>query len=518
MKALFQKYYGLLPLLLLCAFYAFRAIDFPAHDFANYYFGGKFLADGNFNSSIYFPYEFNKAIADLGFRHIFASYAPNAPLPALLFLPLSFLPLAVAKFTFNAISILLFIYSVRRLASHYKIEPIFLLLLPVLFFVPIKNELLFGQVYLLLFFLIAESWLSYEKNHLAKMSIFLALAIFLKVFPVLLILVFIFKKQIRPLLFVLASCAIVLLVSILAGGIDIWIFYFQNVLPKAANGEISEAFVANYQSVFMFFKQMLVFDNAANPNAILNAPILFKALIFAFKIKIIAIGFYITRKANNSLFVISYWIFAMILLSPYGSTYTFVLLLLPYFSFVKSPLSNVKKVFSCALLFIVANIPPLVFTENNFPFSYLRLFALIILFVLFLSWFFYTINIRIVSVAAVAGLMATVLFGNQNRQNSTYLLGNDAPILIYDYGISQNQLTYNYWNEAGKNSKSISFENHNIEAAVIKDNEVFYNNRQLTFDKSNKAKPFLIDGKMLVFLSDCDRGIGFYTLRKITLH
>ena len=91
MKKVFLKYYVFLPLLLLCFFYAYKAIAFPIQDFANYYFGGTFLAEENFNSDVYFPYEFNKAISALGYQNIFASFAPNTPFLALLFSPFSFI-------------------------------------------------------------------------------------------------------------------------------------------------------------------------------------------------------------------------------------------------------------------------------------------------------------------------------------------------------------------------------------------------------------------------------------------
>ena len=517
MKPLIGKYDSLIPLLLVCLFFTWKAIHFPAHDFANYYFGGKFLANGHFTSSVYFPYDFNKTIADLGFRNIFASYAPNTPFLALLFVPFSFLPLVVAKLTLNLLSILLFVYSLKRLVSFYKIEPVFLLLVPILFFVPIKNELLFGQVYFLLFFLIAESWLAYEKNQWVKMGIFLGVAVFLKVFPILLILVFVFKRQFRPIKYVLASCVILLLFSILFSGIDIWIFYFKNVLPKASSGEISEAFVTNYQSVFMFLKQLLVYDSVLNPDVIRNAPQTFQALIIAFKIMLFSIGFYISRKANNSLFVISYWILAMVLLSPYGSTYTFVLLLLPYFSLMKSALSSVKKILGCLFIFAVANLPLQAFISNAFPFSYLRLFALLLLFSLFLSWLYYTIEIKIVMISVAAGFAVAYFFPINKSENSSYLLGRDMPILIYDYRISKDLLTYYYWNETGKNSAFIPLENALTKVGEVKENQIFLDDKQLTFDTSYKEKPLLINNNTMLYLSDFDRGIGFYTLRKIDI-
>ena len=54
-------------------------------------------------------------------------------------------------------------------------------LLPLLFFIPIKNNLLFGQVYFLLFFLLSESWVAYEKKQFKTMAALLGVAILMKI-------------------------------------------------------------------------------------------------------------------------------------------------------------------------------------------------------------------------------------------------------------------------------------------------------------------------------------------------
>ena len=95
------------------------------------------------------------------------------------------------------------------------------------------------------------------------------------------------------------------------------------------------------------------------------------------------------------------------------------------------------------------------------------------------------------------------------------LLSQNSPILIYDYQIKNKQLTYFYWNENGENSKSIPFRYTINQKITIVNNQVYYNKKQLTFDTSNKLKPILIDNKTVLYLSDFDRGIGFYTIRKI---
>ena len=292
--------------------------------------------------------------------------------------------MANAKLIFNCISIGLFAFSAYRLFSFYKINPRFTLLIPILFFVPIKNSLLFGQVYFFLFFLLSEGWIAYEKERWKSMSLFWSLAILLKVFPALLLLLLIFKKEWKPLFYLCLSCLLFLGISMLFTGIDIWIFYLKEVFPKASNGEIANAFVDNYQSVFMFLKQMFVFDSVENTTAIFNYPTLFSALLLVFKIGILTIGYFVSKKNSNFLLVFSYWILAMILLSPYGSTYTFILFLFPLLALLKSQISNVKKIVFCGILFLTNNLPLSLFIEKPFPLSYLRLLLLTVFCALFL--------------------------------------------------------------------------------------------------------------------------------------
>ncbi len=511
------KYYAFLPLLLLSVFYTYKAIDFPIHDFSNYYFGGRFLSVGNFDANIYFPYYFNNETASSA-EGLFMSYAPNTPFLALFFYPLALLPLAVAKLLFNSISSLLFIYSVKRLVSHYKIKPIYILLLPIVFFIPIKNELLFGQVYFLLFFLLAESMLAYQKEQFVKMAVFLSFAILIKVFPVFLILLFVFKKQVKPLFYTFAFCIVLFAFSLFFVDLYTWIFYFQNVLPKASNGEISTAFVANYQSVFMFLKELLVFDATENPNAFFNSPLLFEALVVAFKIGLVTIGYFVSRNITNTLFGFSYWILAAILISPYGSTYTFILLVFAYFYLASAEILIYKKAVLIGLLFLISNFPLAYFLQNPFPFSYLRLFFLGLFFIGLMVLIYKNIQWKWVLLVMFVQTLALVILKERKPISSSSFLTKNAPILVYDYTITNNKLTYFYWNEKGKNQTFIPIHLDAISSLVIKNNQVFYNEKQLTFDKSNKQKPILINRKTVLYLSDYDRGIGFYTLRKIELN
>lgn len=510
MKQFILKYhlYGLL--LLLCTFYILKATTFPVHDFANYYFGAQFLADGNFNNCIYFPYEFNKAIANLGLQNIFVSYAPNTPFLAVIFLPLTLISVVKAKIIFNIISSILFVFSCYRLFDFYKINRVYILLIALLFYVPIKNNLLFGQVYFLLFFLLSEGLIAYEKQQFKKMSLFLSLAIFLKVFPILFMLLFVFKKQLKPFFYTNISCILLLSISFLFTGIDIWVFFFKTILPKASNGEIATSFVDNYQSVFMFLKRILLFD------ATENYSVLFSSLLSSFKFFLVLIGFYVTKKKTSKLHVFSYWILASFLISPYGSTYGFILMFFVLISVLKSSISNIQKSLFVLLIFLINNLPLSYFIENNFPFSFLRLFIFILLFIGFVFQIYKTINWKVVIPISFLPMILLVI-NKPGKINSEDFSKEDFPVLIYDYEISNNQLTYSYWNEKGENTNSIALLSNETKQLELINNQIYYNNKQLTFDKSNKLKPTLIDNKTILFLSDYDRGIGFYTFRKIAI-
>ena len=349
------------------------------------------------------------------------------------------------------------------------------------------------------------------------MASLLGIAILMKIFPVLLLCCFAFKKEFKPLRYTAISCCILVSLSIIFCGSEIWIFYLKNVLPKASNGEIATAFVDNYQSVFMFLKRMLVFDPIENPTAFFDSPSIFTAFVWGLKLVILLIGFFITRNVSTKLFALSYWIVAMLLLSPYGSTYTFLLLIFPYLALSKYHLPLGEKVFFAIVLLLVNNFPLAISERWSFPFSYLKLFFFGLFLLGFVALAFKKINwAQAGLVFPIPFLLLLVPFG-ENPAKSHYVL-NDSPILIYDYQLSHQQLTYFYWNENGENHTTIPFNHAVAKPLTLKENQVYYHGKPLTSDKSNKRNPVLVDDHTILYLSDLDRGIGFYTLRKLHFH
>ena len=511
-----NKKLALIPLLILCLFYVYRASDFAAHDFANYYFGGMFLADGNFDTQIYFPEHFNKAIARLGYDNIFTSFAPNTPFLALVFVPLALLPLSAAKIIFNLIGIGLFFFSLIRLMQRYNFPLIIILLLPAIFLTPVKNTILFGQVYFVMFFLLAEFWLAYEKSEDKKAAICLSAAILLKVFPLLIVLLPLFQRRFRFLAWLSLSLLIMLSLTIAVTGADVWIFLIEVVLPKASAGEISGEFVTGYQSVLMFLKELFIYHRVENPDPIFDSPILYSTLLLMVKVFVIAIGFMAVRKAANKYMWFGFWVFATILISPYGSTYSFILLIFPLIGIITSDINQWKKIAAILLIFMTCNFPIGAISEDLFPLSFLRLIFLLFLFVFILDML-KEIRYKYVILAFGISILGIYLPIRERGQDPGYLLPKDSPILIYDFELSASGLNYKYWTTDGPKNGYQKLPYQKQMGAVCDRNRIFYQGIEIASGTGNKKNPIVIDDKLMIFLSDENRGIGFYTLRSVDI-
>ncbi len=515
----------ILPIIVFSIYYLIKSYWFLPHDFANYYFGAYFLEHGVFSSIIYDPVWFNQNIFEVQ-KDVFASYAPNTPFLALFFWPLTLVSFSTAKLLFNITSLLLFGYALRNLFDEYKIPYIHYLTVFLLFFFPIKNNILFGQLYLLLFFLISEGFLAYKKNYYYKMGGLWGLAILLKIFPILFFAFLLLRKKIKGLI-ILVVCSVALLgISVYINGIDSWAFFFQNILPKASKGEISGEFIKNYQSILMFLKHVFVVHQTKNPFPLIDNSYYYHFFLLVSKIILVGYGFYFSFKNNSSLQTFSYWILITYLLSPYGSNYSSVLLLFIVIHLFSNNFSfkNKYKFGILFLLFLISNLPIQYLFDFPIPISFLKLFLFIILWsvLIFKEQISYKLHITIGSIALMISLFVT----NLSQQNSTILSDNRNTLIIkqqsiiYDYSITNGYLVYKYWSEKGSQTKKTEYKvtSINYDNVYVKDKNVYYLDKQLTDNTANKLKPAIVNGDTLIYLSDYKRGVGFYNFQKIMIN
>jgi hypothetical protein len=204
----------------------------------------------------------------------------------------------------------------------------------------------------------------------------------------------------------------------------------------------------------------------------------------------------------------------MILVSPYGSTYTFVLLIFPMLAIAGEKLPKAKIAALFFLAFAVNNLPLSVFLDWPFPLSYLRLLALLSVFALVLRVVSKSADGKIIGAIGVVSFLIGC-FCKPETANSAFALKN-SPLLVNDFSIGADLLTIRYW-ENGEHATSFPFPHHFAEPADLVRNAVYIRGKLIRTETGHILKPVVIDGKWLLYLSDHGRGIGFYTLRKIDL-
>lgn len=513
----YVRHAGVLLCAAVCGYWLFQSFYYLPHDFSNSYFGGYFFLRGEFDTGIFDPYTFNKRIYDEGFREIYVSYNPNPPFSALFFAPLALLPLHAAKLAFNIVSCAWFFISIYRLCKFKQVEPGWIfLLLPVLFFTPFRNQILFGQTYFLLFALLVEGYLAWEQKSEWQSSLLWGLAIFLKVFPVIIFLFLLTRREWRATAKLAAVCLGLLAVSISLQGIEVWKFYLTDVLPPNGRGEIGGAYVVNYQSVLMFFKYAFYGDPQLNPYPLVNSPVAYEVALLLLKSLLLGFCVHLIKRSGN-LLSFGFLLLTAILLSPYGSTYTYILLAI----LLVACYTDFRRYFipMAVVIFLIANLPLSLFESLPPLWQFPRLALLLVLFGsvvvlarIKLDWKIVALFVTLFSIPAFNQL-------RMPKDASTFLETRERFGLVFDYHVRDGWLVCKYWDTNGENTRRTDIQSNRLsqEDIALKGNQVFFRNTQLTHTLDQKLKPAMLDDGRIIYLSDKFKGMGFYSLRVIDL-
>lgn len=513
----YRHYWVWSPLVVYMAYLLFQSYYYQPHDYANSYFAARFFTEGKLNVDIYDPWTFNQLIAEEAGSGVFAAFAPNPPFTAIFFTPFALLPLSLSKLIFNFITVMLFAVSLHRLCRYLNITAhAFLFFLPLILFIPFQNQILFGQTYFLVFVLLAEGFLSYKKDKPALAAIFWSLAIFLKIFPLIILLFLVIRRQWKTLAYTGAACLVLLTASVLLQGVEVWRVFFAEVLPASQNGYINAAYTTNFQSFYSLLKYLFVYEEVLNPAPLIASLVTFNILLVAFKVMVLAMCTAVIARKDD-LLAFGFLVCGAILLSPYGNTYGSILLLLIALP-VLAEGNNKKTVLMIFLIVLIANLPVSLFRQLPLVFQFPRLLLTIGLFLFIFIEQKVRLSYKAVLVFALL-LIPSLFLNKQSADKSKRLLAMEDHLLIYDYQFNNGTVTYNYWRANGENKGTVTLPGTTLTGkdVEIRDNQIFYKGRQLTNTADHKKKAHVLDEQYVVYLSDKDLGRGFYTLRKLAL-
>jgi hypothetical protein len=488
-------------------------------DFGNYYYGSKFLAGGKFNADVYETNKFNLAVYNEGLRNFFLNYTPVPPITAILYLPFTVFTFTTAKLVWNILNALIWLLMLFRLQRYFKFPAIYTLIFSLVLFIPLKSNFQQGQMYIPVTALLLEGFIAIEKQFNLKAGVLLGIAILLKIFPAIVLGYLVFSRKWKVASLTVVSILTIISVSVIAIDPGIWHNYVFKILPRLSAGEINNTYAISYQSFTVLAKNLLVYDKLHNPNALINSPRLFEILNLGFKLAVLICLLGISRAKLTEAAKFCFWLMGGLLISGYGSIYGLVEL-----AFILLIINELKGKWSVVpiilLLFIAGGLPLAWLGGMPIAFQFIRLYSLIAMFILLLVQFR-----PVVSPIWVGGFVVLILINwmAYKRQNCAeeYLLEKESHILIYDFKIQGNQLVYDYFdvNGPGKEVITLPYSAESIDTIDMK--RVSYltctgRTKRRGAPVENNPKAVIIDRKHVIYLSDANRGVGFYTLKTMS--
>ena len=511
------------PILLVFSYFFYQSLFYNLHDFSNSYFSARMIREGVSHSQLFDIYEFNSYIWNLGYTDVLVDFYLNSPFTISLFYPLSFIENPyVAKAIFNLIGIVLFIWSLfvlikKKFDGKYSI----LLILPILFFIPIRNQILFGQSYFLILSLVIFGFLFMENKKEGIGASLLSIAVLLKIFPVFYGVSLLFNKSWKAILIGGLSLIVFILFSIYISGFSIWEAYFTEIIPNAIQNNSTVDFRYNAQSFDVLLRTLFMEDSYYNPNALFNNERLYVLLKWLFKSVVIAFAIGVSFTQKNNLFkLLSIWIVALFLLQSRTATYAQILWVLPAICFWKQNTTTTKKIIFLLILLVVCNMPVYALKQLPIFFKFSRLWLTLLLAILFYGSFSVKFNYKwlFISILILTPFHLKVLEKNKSII-SEYVLAEKEHFIIYDF---YEKGGYLFIKALGRNGDEIvktdiSISSFQENVLDIKGNQILLDKKVILEDYSLKKKPVLVNETEVYYLTDHHSRRGAYTIKKVSI-
>ena len=484
----------------------------PIGDFGNYYYGSKIFMDGNFSIQNYKSIvHFNTQILAYGETNFFENYIPVPPFSILFYLPFVFFKSITAKLVFNLLTLILFCFSLARVLKTLNVNSWAVLLLPIVFFGPLYNNIIQGQSYLLIAALLMEAFIVSEKNKPFLAAILIGLCMCLKIFPGIILVYFLLKRQYKICLLTLLVCLVLIIFTAFLVHWDVVAYYCWYVLPRLFNNDIIGPYYYSNQSIYTVLLNLFSFDRLVNTQPILNSSLLvvfIESICIAFVFSVLIFS----RKRDPMTFF-GLCILSLILIGRYNTTYA-MLLLVPFFlGVIKQKLLSRSELIIILCLIVALNIPISYIGTFSFFIKFAKLWLLIIGFMFFIFKNKMQFNIKIPLVVFV--VVFIVRYFSFSIQPANYYSIQNKTGILYDYKINSDSLVMQSTMGSRNIKESAKYEgvikeDDNIE---IRNNLVYYKNRLICDTRDNKMNTKLYNDTSIIFMSDLNQGIAFYKLR-----
>lgn len=357
------------------------------NDFQAFYGSVKLFLNGN-NIYTSIPLdqigEVSKEVMNLrGWKTLYPNL--NPPLLTLILLPFGILDYQTAYIIWSMFSLICGFISVfiitKALFQGDNINGSIQIAILLLIFYPTFSTIILGQVSMMLLLLLVVSWISFRSGRNALAGIFLGIALGLKLFTGLFLLLVIFRQKWKLLLWYIGTYITINLISVIIFKVETYQAYI-NILRS-----VSWHAASWNGSVFGFISRLF---GESGYNSIFNRPELSFSISVAFSLLLFSLCIWIIHLSRKSLLndedlLFSLTLILMLLFSPLGWMYYFVLLIIPA-TIIWSRIRNTNSRFKgwLFLAWLISAIPQLeLFSQELAIFNFLIIsniyfFALIV--------------------------------------------------------------------------------------------------------------------------------------------
>ncbi len=301
-------------------------------DFPNYYLVARLYRAGYPLERVYDWTWLQRQKDHQGIDQGLVSFIPSTLPSALTVVPFTSLPPLQAKHCWLVVNLALLPVIALLLVrmTRFGWEQVALLML--LAFIPLRNNFLFGQMHLVVLFLLTlAAWLFFRDRPILS-GISLATAAALKIFPALFLIYFAWKRQWRAAIGLSVGLIGVALISIYLFGADACLLYVRQVLPAGLRGETLDPYNPAWNSWTAFLRRLFIAEPELNPSPVAHLPWLYALLeplihSFIFVVFMWAIGSEKRHEDGTKLEWASF-VFLLLFLSSQPGSYHFVALIL----------------------------------------------------------------------------------------------------------------------------------------------------------------------------------------------
>lgn len=301
-------------------------------DFPNYYLSARLAREGVDAARMYEWAWLQREKDHRGIDLRIIGLLPITPFSTLAVWPLAELPPLAAKRIWIVFNLLLLIPIVEMTHSIAGISRQRAALVFALSF-PLHRNILYGQFYIVLLFLIVAACWAYMRDRQALAGSLVALAAACKLFPAVFLIFFLRRRAGRALASAAIAGSACIAISIAIFGLNVHRTYLRQILPWVLRGEALPPYATMSNSLSSVLHYLFLPEPQWNPHPWHDSPLWFALLFPALQVAMIAPAILLIRRDDpsrrRSLLEWSALLTASLAVSTIPASYNFVLLAFP---------------------------------------------------------------------------------------------------------------------------------------------------------------------------------------------